>query len=107
MKLSSLQKYILKNSWQSKNAKVSRDVFERYYNDKKIIPSKKIRGNIITKSIERLIEKGLLIGFGEKTQHRLFINHVKLSPQGVKITKSLWGRQESLPLKMKKRKTSR
>jgi len=102
MKLSELQKYILKNCLQQNKAKVSRNVFEKFYDNTKKAPAKKIRANIITKSIERLIDKGLLVGFGEKTQHKLFITQVKLTPKGKKATQILFGQQEKLPLKIKK-----
>jgi len=102
MKLSGLQKYILKNTLQNNKLRVSRNVFEKFYDNKKTPPAKKIRTNIITKSIERLIDKGLLVGFGEKTQYKLFINQIKLTPQGKKTTQELFGKQVKLPLKMKK-----
>ena len=102
MKLSELQKYILKTTLQNNKNRVSRNIFEKFYNNTKKSPAKKIRTNIITKSIERLIEKGLLTGFGEKTQHKLFINQVKLTPKGKKATQELFGKQIKLPLKIKK-----
>jgi hypothetical protein len=109
MKLSGLQKYILKNTLQNNKLRVSRNVFEKFYDNKKTAVgpersrrAKKIRTNIITKSIERLIDKGLLVGFGEKTQYKLFITQVKLTPHGKKTTQNLFGQQEKLPLKIKK-----
>ncbi|MBT6691456.1 hypothetical protein HOB10_03955 [Candidatus Parcubacteria bacterium] len=102
MKLSSLQKYILKQTLQSNRAKISRVVLEKFYSNIKKAPAKKIRANIITKSIERLIDKGLLVGFGEKTQHKLFIRHIKLTPKGKKITLGLLGKQAELPFRKKK-----
>lgn len=102
MKLSGLQKYILKATLQNNKPRVSRNVFEKFYDNIKKSPAKKIRANIITKSIERLIDKGLLSGFGEKTQHKLFISHVKLTPRGKKEAQLLFGQQSKLPLKIKK-----
>ena len=102
MILSRLQKYILKTTLHANKVRVSRNVFEKFYDNIKKAPSKKIRTNIITKSIERLIDKGLLTGFGEKTQYKLFITQVKLTPQGKKTTQNLFGRQEKFPFKLKK-----
>jgi len=102
MSLSNLQKYILKTTLENNKPKTTRDVFEKFYDDIKKAPAKKIRTNIITKSIERLIDKGLIIGFGEKTQHKLFITHIKLTTRGKKETRALFGKQSKLPLKIKK-----
>lgn len=102
MKLSSLQKYILKQVFFSKRAKVNRSSFEAFYDNKKSAPAPKIRTNIITKSIERLIDKGLLVGFGEKTQYKLFINQVKFTPRGKKNTQKLFGQQTTLPFRKKR-----
>lgn len=103
MKLSVLQKYILKTIAQNNKIIVSRNIFDKFYDNIKKAPPQKIQSNIITKSIERLIDKGLLIGFGEKTQYKLFINQVKLTAIGKKIAQSLFGQQSKLPLKIKNR----
>lgn len=102
MNLSELQKYILKTTLQNDKARLSRNIFEKFYDNKKNSPSTKIRANIITKSIERLIDKGLLTGFGEKTQYKLFITQVKLTTRGKKSAQNLFGQQVSLPLRIKK-----
>ncbi len=103
MSLSTLQKYILKEILFSKKLKVDRKIFNKFYNNKKNPPAADIRTNIITKSIERLIDKGLLVGFGEKTQYKLFIDKVRLTPQGKKISQALLGQQEQLPFKKRKK----
>lgn len=102
MKLSVLQKYILKTTSQNNKIIVPRGIFDKFYDNIKSAPPKKIQSNIITKSIERLIDKGLLIGFGEKTQYKLFINQVKLTTSGKKTAQTLFGQQSKLPLKIKK-----
>ena len=101
MKISNLQKYILKKIWHTNKIKVSRYNFNSFYHNKKKDPKKNLQIKIITKSIERLINRGLLTGFGEKTQYKLFINKVKLSPLGRKITKKILGEQIKLPFKKK------
>ncbi|MBT4850277.1 hypothetical protein HON36_05520 [Candidatus Parcubacteria bacterium] len=97
MNLSRLQKYILKKAWESKNPRVSRDIFDSFYNFIKDPPSQKIRANIITKSMERLISRGLIAGFGEKTQHKLFIQYIRLTPLGRKTARQLLGTQSEFP----------
>ena len=67
MRISKLQKYILEKVWNDNKIKVSRNNFNNFYNKIKKAPNKKLQIKIITKSIERLIANGLLIGFGEKT----------------------------------------
>ena len=101
MSLSKLQKYILKTALQSNKVRVSRVIFDKFYDNKKT-PTNKIRANIITKSIERLIDKGLLIGFAEKTQHKLFITQIKLTSRGKKEAQLLFGQQSELPFRLKK-----
>lgn len=103
MKLSTLQKYILKEILFSKKPKVDRKLFSKFYNKTKNPPKIDIRTNIITKSIERLIDKGLLVGFGEKTQHKLFIDKVRLTLQGKKTAQLLLGQQEQLPFKKRRK----
>ena len=102
MKLSALQKYILKQCVQTKDKTISKAILERFYNNNKNKPKPKDIINIITKSVERLIKKELVIGYGWKTSHKWFINQVKLTPKGKKIAKSLFGIQQKLPLKIKK-----
>jgi len=97
MKLSELQKFILKNCYGLKG-KVSRSVFGKFYNGLKK-PTKLERIKIISKSIDRLIGKGLLIGFGQKTQYKWFMKEVSLTRLGRQITKKLMGEQRELPFK--------
>ena len=101
MRISKLQKYILEKVWNDNKIKVSRNNFNNFYNKIKKAPNKKLQIKIITKSIERLIANGLLIGFGEKTQYQLFIHKVKITPLGKKIIKKILGEQIKLPFKNK------
>ena len=100
MKLSGLQRFILKNCYGSRS-KVLRVRFGKFYNGKKR-PNKLERIKIISKSIDRLINKGLLIGSGEKTQHKWFIKEVQLTRLGRRVAKKLMGEQTVLPLKKKR-----
>jgi len=101
MKLSALQKYILKEAYGQK--KVDRKLFNKFYLNKKIAPKGIDRIKIITKSIDRLIEKGLLVGFGQKTQHKWYIKEVGLTFLGRQETKKLMGVQRVLPFKKSKK----
>jgi hypothetical protein len=58
--------------------------------------------NSITSSLERLIKKGLIVGFGELTKEKTFINKIRLTREGRLAAKKLLGEQKRLPLKLKK-----
>ncbi|MFA6253102.1 MAG: hypothetical protein WCV69_02690 [Patescibacteria group bacterium] len=98
MPLSPLQKYIIKQTGENTKNRLSRNVLAQYYSNKKKAPSTKLQANIITKSLERLINQGYLVGFGQKTQYKLFITHIKLTPRGKKIARKFLGQQAELPI---------
>ena len=104
MKLSALQKYILKQAFQTKDKSVSKVVLDRFYNDAKTRPKPKDLINIISRSAERLIKKELVIGYGWQTPHKWFIDKVKLTPKGRKVAKELLGVQQKLPFNLKNKK---
>ncbi len=104
MKLSDLQKYILKKTLVYSKTKLARSVFVDFYKKKKSVPAKEMQVKIITQSLERLIEKGLIIGYGHKTPEKYFITDIKLTLQGKKIAKSLFGKQIKLPFKIRIKK---
>ncbi len=98
MPFSPLQKYIIRQTGENTKNRLSRSVLTQYYSNKKKTPSTKLQANIITKSLERLINQGYLVGFGQKTQHKLFITHIKLTPAGKKMAKKFLGQQAELPI---------
>lgn len=100
MRLSKLQKYIILQSFDAKN-KLDRNGLLSFYNVSKKKPSKEITVNSITNSIERLIKKGLLVGFGEFTKEKSYIQKIKLTLAGRKVAKKLFGEQKRLPLNIK------
>ena len=104
MYISSLQKYILKKIWEDTKLKVNRNKFNEFYSTQKKAPTKELQTKIITQSIERLISKGLLVGFGERTRFKWFIKEVKFTLPGKKLARKLQGEQVELPFK--KRRTS-
>lgn len=62
---------------------------------------KKTQQNAVTKSLERLIDKGLMIGYGRRTPKKWFIEEVALTPKGRKQARKLLGEQQALPLKLR------
>ena len=101
MRLSSLQKYILINLLGSKG-KSKRNQLLRFYDKQKNPPKKEDQQGIMTKSLERLIGKGLMIGYGRRTPEKWFINEVSLTAKGKKETRKLMGQQQRLPFLIKK-----
>ena len=97
MKLSHLQKFILKTSTGSKG-KTKRSVLLKYYEKQGKDVKAADRPGILTKSIERLIDKGLMIGYGRRTPEKWFIDEVTLTVQGAREAKKLFGQQQRLPL---------
>jgi hypothetical protein len=55
--------------------------------------------NTITKSIERLIDRELVIGYGVRTPHKWYIHEVKLTAKGRREAKRLRGEQQALPFR--------
>lgn len=55
--------------------------------------------DVITKAIERLIDRGLLVGYGIRTKEKWFIQAVRLTPEGRRIARRLAGTQQTLPLR--------
>lgn len=98
MKFSALQKYILKECIYAKQEAIDKTRLLAFYKGSKT-PSMKDKITIITKSVDRLIKKELLIGYGWKTPHRWYITQVKLTPKGRAESKKLFGIQQKLPLK--------
>ena len=96
MHLSDLQKYILKQVF-IRGQRCGREVFLKFYDRPDEAEVK-----IITKSLERLIMKGLLVGFGHKTAEKFFIERVSLTPKGRTFGKKIAQDQQRLPLRLKK-----
>ena len=99
MRLSPLQKYILRACYLTPPKAVSRGGFARFYDTKKK-PKADDMVNIITKSLEALIDRGLMTGYGVRTPRKWYIKEVKLTPLGRKVTRKLLGEQQMLPFKL-------
>lgn len=98
MRLSLLQKYILKKCYLE-GGKIKRDGLENFYLSRKIAPQKLEQVKIITQSLERLIERGLMVGYGMRTPEKWFIKEIRLTPKGKQEAKRVLGEQQKLPLK--------
>lgn len=94
MNLSALQKYILKECYGFEKSRVPRQPFTKFY-----ARSTHPTADSITVSLERLIDRGLMIGYGRRTPKKWFIEEVKLTPLGRKVSKQFLGQQQKLPLK--------
>jgi len=98
MCLSNLQKFILLECLNTKSGRILRSRLNKFYEKTEKKPKDELVVKIITKSIERLIDKEMLIGFGERTKLRWFIKEIKLTLKGKREAKKLLGEQMKLPL---------
>ena len=96
MRFSSLQKHILMVCLNTKG-KVPRAPFYAFYEGKKA--KRKDVVDTVTKTLERLIDKGLIVGLGVRTPKKWYIKEVRLTPLGRRVSKKLQGEQQKLPLK--------
>ncbi len=94
---SPLQQYILGGCYLKKD-RVKRALFINFYDSNaRILPS--ARTKIITQSLERLIDRGFLVGYGVRTPKKWFINEVRITREGIKQwEKFLERKQKKLPL---------
>ncbi|MBU0707753.1 hypothetical protein KKG41_05275 [Patescibacteria group bacterium] len=104
MRLSPLQKFILVEVYANRNKKTHRKLFNRFYQAQKKRPKPYDIQNIITKSIERLIDRELLMGYGRRTSRKWFIDEVNLTNLGRRIAKTLLGEQQTLPFNKRRKK---
>jgi len=106
MYLSLLQKYILKAGYESRAKRFPRDTFVEFYQKGNPLRLPLIKGetivNTVTRSIERLIDKGLMVGYGIRTPRKWFIKEVRLTTKGRREAKRLRGEQQRLPLTSRK-----
>ena len=82
MGFSPLQKYILKECYLQAG-RVNRQRFIGFYAKESKV-KQKLRTKIISKSLERLIDRGLMQGYGVRTPKKWFIRQVKLTAFGKK-----------------------
>lgn len=95
---SPLQQYILGECYLRKDGKIDRDPFVDFYGDDSPVESP-ARTKIITQSLERLIDRGFLVGYGIRTPKKWFIKEVRITRLGIKQwEKFLERNQKKLPL---------
>lgn len=98
MKLSPLQKYILEQNYLE-GGKLNRNRLLKFYESYKKPPIMEDQINIITKCLERLIDKEWLVGYGIRASHKWFIKEIKLTGKGRQLVKNILSQQSSLPFK--------
>jgi len=103
-RLSPLQKYIMRACYFTPSRQVTRVGFAKFYDNQIKKPKKQDIVNIITKSLESLIDKELMTGYGVRTSHKWYIKELKLTHQGRKLGRKLLGEQQVLPLKIRNSK---
>lgn len=86
MRLSELQRSILQICQTGRGGRVSRTV---------LLGSAQ---KVITRSLERLIDKGLLVGYGVRTPEKWYIKEIRLTSLGRKVVKKFHGEQTKLPI---------
>lgn len=98
--ISRLQKYILRRGLEEKNRAVAKKTIVDFYEQKKR-PKRTDQEGIIARSVERLIKRGLVKGYGVKTASKWFVQKIVLTSRGVKLAKVLSNRQQKLSFKIK------
>lgn len=97
MRLSSLQKFILTECYTRKG-RTKKKALLTFYDKQKEKPSEKDQVDTVTKSVESLIDKGFMVGYGVRTPKKWYIEEVRLMPKGRKIARKLLGEQQQLKL---------
>lgn len=92
--LSPLQKFLLKECLDS--AVTKRIALKKFYTKIAKPPKAEDQQNAITKSLERLIDRGYMTGFGRRTPKKWFIESVRLTPAGRRAARNLLGKQQQI-----------
>ncbi|MEK7073463.1 MAG: hypothetical protein AAB974_03445 [Patescibacteria group bacterium] len=82
--LSALQKRILLSALAAKNGRRT--------------PVAGHKTRVVSRALDRLITRGLVIGMGVKTAQKWYITGVRLTPAGRRAARALAGQQQRLPL---------
>ena len=100
MRLSGLQRFTLIECYNRRKSRLPRKAVHAYYKSMPKQPG--YVQDVVTKSLESLVDKGLLIGYGRRTPKMWFIDEIRVTPQGRRLARKLLGEQLALPLKSKK-----
>lgn len=99
MRLSPLQKYILKTCGAD-NGTGKKEDFYGFYNTAEFSKNKKIIQDTIHKCLESLVARDLAVAYGKKTAQKWFIEKIRLTGQGRQAVKDIIKkRQAKLPIK--------
>lgn len=98
MRFSALQRAILLTTLDARTTTVPRRLLRGFYAGRSPAPSTKDQEGDLTRSIERLIDRGLLSGYGKRTPRKWFIESVRLTPEGRRVARRFQGEQQRLPL---------
>lgn len=93
MRLSRFERYVLQCVFDA-GGKTDRRRFLRYYQGQDDPPSRDDQVNTITKALERMIDKELLVGYGVRTPKKWYIKEVRLTPVGRRVARKLKGEQQ-------------
>ena len=104
MRLSALQRFILLECFNSLPKKVDRNLLLKFYGEDSLA-KENLRAKIITQSIESLIDREMLLGYGVRTPHKWFIREIAFTEKGKKLASVLNDKQLRLPLKISYRYT--
>lgn len=104
LRLSALQRYILLSCYDAKSHRRERKGLEQFYQTQPRCPSPKDAQDAVTKSLERLIDKELLVGYGVRTPHKWYIREIRLTPKGRRVSRALTGWQAPLPFRARTRR---
>jgi hypothetical protein len=96
MILSELQRYVLRTAYRYPRVRVPRQAFADGPRRSRPV---RHSAEILSRSLERLIDRGLLIGFGHRTSDKWFIESVRLTTLGRRHARAILSAQASLPLK--------
>ena len=93
--VSPLQQYILISCFLYGKDRVPREIFLQYYTK---TGDERQRVKVVTRSIERLIERGYLVGYGIRTPKKWFIQQVRLTDKGKRAARELLStKQQAFP----------
>lgn len=101
MALSGLQRFILTEVYGSRSPRVLRRAFDAFYGKRSEKPAE--REGTVTRSLERLIDRGYLVGYGRRTPEKWFIEEVRLTALGRRAARKLLGEQQQIPFAKSKR----
>lgn len=95
-RLSGLQRFALIESYTRRSARLPRMSVHAFY--KSMPKQPKDVQDVVTNSLESLVDRGWLIGYGRRTPKKWFIDEIRLTAAGRKLARRLLGVQLRLPL---------